>query len=707
MGTQVKDTFCRICEPLCPMRAELNEQGEVVKLVPNREHPISTGFSCHKGLSFTEVHHDPDRANYPMRRRNPRTEAKGDFERVSWDEALTDIGKRLTALKEKYGADSIGTYYGNPIAFNIKAFLPAVSLAAKLGSRRCFGASTQDMANKPVALAAMYGSSQWTIPDFANTDFLLCVGGNPKVSHWTLVSTPNAMGVLRDIHQRGGKVVFVNPRKIESSTPKTGEVLQVKPDSDVYLLAALIHHIDQRGGFDDAIIAKYGKRIDELRAFVGQYPAPRVADVVGVSAEQITGLAEQFMAARSASVYMATGVNQSRQGTLAYWLLNMLSFVTGNLGKPGGNYYARGFLLVSTSEVASTDVFFDTPLGEMRHSYGALPGNLMADFMELEEKDNPVRALIVLSGNPLLSISGEQRLRKAFEKLELIVCIDLYRNATGEMADYVLPASDWLEREDINHVGNGAQPKPYLHYTDAVVAPKYERKNDWWILSRLDQELGLGEVEGDPGDGGEVLDGFLSAGNLDRAALRAEPFGSKLLEPADKGDFFDYLLRHPDKKVDCCPEIFSDSLVRAEAIFTELASEPRDLLKLISLRTNYMHNGALANMGSLKREKHAENALHICPADARERGLEDGATVRVFNDNGALDTTLKFDDSLRSGVVAMSHGYGHQHAGALSRAQARPGVNVNQLLPTGPGSYEKLSNMSHMNGVVVQVEARL
>ncbi|MDB5970122.1 MAG: psrA 2 [Hydrocarboniphaga sp.] len=698
-----KHTFCRICEPLCPLVAELDDSGAVIRLRPDREHPVTRGFACHKGLSYLDVHDDPDRLDYPLRRTNPRSEPVGKFERVTWDEALADIGQRLRGLRDQHGPNAIGTYYGNPVAFNTKGFLPALTLPARIGTRHSFGAGTQDMANKPAALEAIFGSSQWSIPDFYNTHYLLCFGSNPKVSHWTTLSTHKPMHVLHDITSRGGKVRFVNPRRIESVGESTGELIPIRPDTDVYLMAAMLHEIDTTVGFDAQVIHRYGKHVAELRAFVARYPAERVARVTGIAADVIRRLASEFGEAKSASVYMATGVNQGRQGTLAYWLLNMLSFVTGNLGRSGGNYHARGFSPTTTGAPPPAVEYFDTPLGKMRHCFFSLPGNLLSDFIEVEQ--DPIRALLVLSGNPLLSMSGEERLRKALPKLDLVVCIDLYRNATGEYADYILPASDWLEREDLTHTSNGSQPNPYVQYTDAVVPPKGERRSDWWIIARLERELGLDNMlDGDPPQHLGFLDIVLGASKLTVDALRMMPHQTAVLPQAPREAFYDDLLTSEDKKVDCCPELFAEALNRCETIFEELAHEDPHQLKVISLRTNYMHNGNLANMKALKSERHGLNPLHIHPDDAGRRGLVEGDVARVFNDNGSVTTHITYDDTLMPGVVALSHGYGHQQAPGITKAYALPGVNTNRLMPAGPGSYDKLSNMSHMTGVAVEVE---
>jgi anaerobic selenocysteine-containing dehydrogenase len=701
---KVVHTFCRICEPFCPLSAEVDDSGEVVKLRPDKEHPVSLGAACHKGLSYLEVHYDPDRPTSPLRRSNPRAEPIPVFEPISWTQAMDEIGERLRAIRNTWGANAIGTYAGQPAALNSATFFPMYSFGPRVGSTRTFNAATQDTSNKFAAIEAVYGSMQLTIPDFFHTDFLLCLGANPKVSHWTLISTARTMDGLNDIVSRGGKVRFVNPRRIESVRPGAGELIQIKPDTDVYLLAAMLHEIDREGGFDETVIAKHGKNIAGLRAFIARYPPERVAPITGIDVEAIRTLAREFAAAPSASTYMATGSNQGRQGTLTFWLLTMLSFVTGNLGRKGGDYFAKGVSPTATPAASIEAAFFDTPFGKMRHLYMALPATTLPDFIELE--NDPVRALIVLAGNPLLSMPGEARLRKALPMLELMISVDLYRNATAEYADYILPTPDWLERSDVNILANGVQPHPYAQYTEAVVPPRHGRMPDWWILARMEQELGiasaLDETPPNPHAGAEQM---LKASGLSIEALREMPHGTAVLPQPDRSDFYNSAVLSPDKKIDCCPAVFVDAIERCEQLFQGLLAEPAERLKLIGLRTNYMINSNLANMKSLKRPKHAENHLHMSPVDASSRGLKDGDIVRVSNPYGALMVAVLVDDTLLKGVVALSHGYGHQKTRGQTLAYAAPGVNYNQLAPVGPGSFEALSNMAQLTGIPVVVES--
>lgn len=698
-----KRTFCRICEPLCPLVATVDDGGAVVKLEPDREHPVSQGFACHKGLNYLQVHTDPDRVNFPIHRTNPRSEMPGVFERTSWDDAFADIGQRLRAIRDEYGPDAIAVYFGNPVSLNSNAFPLAASLGRLIGSKRNFNAGTQDTANKPAAVEAVLGTlNLFPIPDFAHTHYLLCFGGNPKVSHWTYTSLHRPLSVLQDIVRRGGKVRFINPRRIESANATTGEVTLIKPDSDVYLMAAILHELEAMGRFNDAHIAQHGRNIDGLRTFIASFSPERVEQVTGVDAATIRTIAREYADAPAAALYMATGVNQGRQGTLAYWLMLMMGFVTGNLGRQGGDYYAEGFYPNARAVRPAAPEFVGTEAGPLRVVGGALPGYALGDLIAQEQ--DPIRALIVLSGNPLLSMPGEVKLREALPKLDLMVHVDLFRNATGEYADYVLPAADWLERAECNLSANGMQPQPFLQSVDAVVDPQHERRDDWWIISRLQKELGLpSALDGDAPDMLARSRKILAHTGWTIEGVRAEPAQTALLPQPAREDFYERMVLHEDHRVDCCPAAFADAITRCHAIFAELEGERDGTFKLISLRTNYMHNSSLANMAALKRSAHALNPLHIHPHDAARLGLEEGAVASVSNSFGTISTPVTLDDTLQPGVVAMSHGYGHRQAPGVTRAHAAPGVNVNVLMPTGPDSHEPLSNMAHLTGVAVEI----
>jgi anaerobic selenocysteine-containing dehydrogenase len=706
MAVEKISTYCRVCESACGMLAE-REDNTVVSLRPDKSHPISQGYACLRGLSVLDMHKDEDRLKYPLKRTNSPSEAVGQFERMSWDQSAAEISQRLKDILQKYGTGAVAVYIGNPAA-PISSFGPAMgSFCGKVGINRTFSAATQDCANKFAVGEDVFGTCLLhPIPDIDHTDYLLIIGSNPKISHMSFITVSDPMGKLRAAKQRGATIRYVNPRKIESADG-TGDVIQIKPDTDLYFLGALLHEIERMGGFRQDVISAHGKNIDGLKDFIAQYPPKRVEKVVGIPAEVISSIAREFSQAEKASVYMSTGANMGRQGTLAYWLVQMLSFVTGNLDKEGGNYcsLSLGFNPAMKGIPKPEYPFVDSPFGPLRTIpvLGNLPGNLLADMITTEKE--PIRALFIIAGNPVLSIGGEEHIRKAFGKLDLLVVLDIYRNATGETADYLLPCVDMLERADMTSWFLDLQHTPYVQYTDAVVSPHYERKEKWWILARIEQAMGYPSVLDDTNyDPYGFFNLTLSPANLSVEELKKLPCQTAVIPGSGLGKFYSDWLQTPDHKVDCCPAIYSESIETAKAILHELEGEPEDQLKLIPLRNEFMHNSWFQNLERLKKGEHRTNPVFMNPEDARKRGIEIGDKVRMRNRWGAIEAEVRIDDRLRYGVVAMTHGWGNNNTPGMKVAQKFPGVNVNRLLPHGPGSYEKISNNAHMTGIAVDIE---
>ena len=691
-----KQTFCRVCEPSCGLIASL-EDGAITSLKPDREHPITKGFACHKGLAVLDIHQDPDRLNWPLMRRG------ANLERTSWGEAAVTVGDRIKALQATYGDHAIGVYTGNPLAFNSTAGPAIGSFVSAIGSRRNFSSGTQDCSNKFAASEAVFGSSTiHPIPDIGHTDFLLILGANPRVSHMSFVSIADPIAELRAAKKRGARLVFVDPR-LNESVSGLGELLQIKPDTDTYLLAAMVNHCFSHGLIDAAVTTQYAQGLDHLRAFAAEDSAQKVASVVGLSAEAIEQMATDFATAERAAVYMSTGVNMGRQGALAYWLLYMLSFITGNLGRQGGNKYAQGFYPAAKAGATrgQAPTFEDSPFGSIRKIRGSLPGNLMADM--ILNDPNPIRGLVVISGNPLLSIGNSQQMKAALEKLEFLVVIDIYPSATSEYADVVLPATDMLERADINLSGLGLQYQPFVQFTEPMTKPGFERRPEWQIMALLEQGYEQGNIdEAQIPDPFSRLNHMLKASDTSIEALMNEPVPVKVLPSPNPETFFDSVIQTEAGLIDCCPDSMADARTRCADIFKELERESPSQLKMISRRTNYMLNSWFHNLTRLKRPKHRDNPLYMHPDDAADRQITAGEIVTIANNAGALEVRVEMDATLRPGVVAMTHGWGHQGS-SMQTAASFPGANCNVLLPSGPDSFDPFSNQSFMTGIPVEV----
>ncbi len=689
-------TFCRVCEPSCGLVAHV-EDGQLARVQADRDHPVTKGFACAKGIATFDIHHDPDRVDQPLRHFD------GELRPASWDEALADIARRLQRVLDRHGPSAVGLYGGNPLGFNALGYLSLGAWLGQLGAIRSFSAGTQDCANKFAGSQAVFGSrTVHPLPDIERAGLIFVIGANPRASKGSFISLPNMIQRLREAHQRGATVHFVNPRRIETVDGGVGDTVLLRPDTDVYFMAGLLHELRATGGWRPEVLDAHGTNVDELERFVDDYPVERVAEVTDIDASTLRDLAREIRQADGTAFYMSTGANMGRQGTLAYWLMHMLSLVTGNLDRVGGNLPSIGFYPNARAGKADFGAgFFESEFGRLRR--GNLPGNLLSHYiLDVEE---PIRALVVVAGNPLLSIGGEERLRKAFSQLELVVLVDLYANATAEYADWVLPAADQFERADLTVIGLGLQAQPFVQYTDQVVAPRNERREEWWIFARLAQEMGL-DSPLDRGGAEEhwgKYDHMLAASGLSLEALRASPGGVIELPGLHAGRFFDEVVQLPDGRVDCCPEAFDAARRRCREMFDEMRAVADGLL-LITRRDSFMHNSWMHNVPGLKKAGHDHNPLWLHPADAEARGLVEGTEVRVWNDHGEVVLPLALDEALGRGVAAAAHGWGNAGAPGMSVARAHPGVNINRLMPVGPGSFEELSSQAHMTGVPIRVE---
>src|SRR3954454_24490819 len=486
MAAEERVSFCRICEPLCGMVATV-EDGRVTKLRPDADHPLSRGYACPKGIAMAEVQNDPDRVLYPLKRR------RGGFERVSWEEALDDIGSRLGEVIDSHGRGSIGWYMGNPGAFSYSHALWTKGFLDGLGSPHYYSAGSQDVNNRFAASALMYGSPLVVpIPDLGRTKLLLMVGANPLVSHGSVLSAPRIREQLLEID----RVVVVDPRRTE--TARQFEHVPVRPDSDAWLLLSLLQVIFEEGLADGRFLADAAEGAAQLAHAVRAYPPEETEARTGVPADRARALARDFAVAEGAAAYGRTGSCLGRFGTLVSFLLDALNAVTGNLDRPGGAVFGN-------PPIALDDVAERIGLGtygKRRDRFGGFPdvlGNLPASLLRRkietpseEGSDEPqLRALFVSAGNPLLSVPDGHALERAFGKLDLLVTLDIYVNETGRLADYVLPTTTFYEREDIPVALMPFFPKPFVQVTEAVVEPPGEARQEWEIIHDVSRRIGV------------------------------------------------------------------------------------------------------------------------------------------------------------------------------------------------------------------------
>ena len=404
-----KVTFCRICEPLCGMIATV-EDGRLTALRPDKDHPLSAGFACQKGVAFSEIVNDPDRVTTPLRRKSG-----GGFEPVGWDEAMSDIAARLADIHRRHGSGGIGWYFGNPGAFSyshalsLSTFMLGFGLGLTGGSQRrglhVFTAGSQDVNNRFVASQLLYGSPlALPVPDVLRTELLVVIGANPVVSHGSVLTVPRIKDRMHDIVRRGGRVLVIDPRRTE--TAAQFEWLGIVPDGDAYLLLSLLQVMFGENLVDRAGLARQadgGVWLEQLaRPFNPEVTAPST----GIDADTVRSLARDLVRTRRAAVYGRVGTSIGESGTLTTYLLDAVNLVAGNLDVAGGSMFGRFGLPGERWLGKAGGALLRTIYSRRRSRIGGFPSVLGSEPAGVMAKEittagrGQVRALLVSAGNP-------------------------------------------------------------------------------------------------------------------------------------------------------------------------------------------------------------------------------------------------------------------------------------------------------------------
>src|SRR5262245_35764987 len=259
MSVERHRTFCRICEAHCGLVAEVEGHSQrVLRILPDREHPVSKGYCCAKGLRLGEVHHDRDRLDFPLKR-----SARG-FERIAWSQALSEIGARLRQLRAGHGPRSIGLYRGNPSFFSYQHYLFASAFLEALGSPNAYTSVSVDSNPKFFVATHLYGHPLiQPIADIAHTRLFVCLGSNPAISQMSIIEMPNPVGRLKEVVERGGRVISVDPRRTETAQ-RVGEHLFIRPGTDAYLLLAMLHVLLLERGVSRREVERHAHGFDAL-----------------------------------------------------------------------------------------------------------------------------------------------------------------------------------------------------------------------------------------------------------------------------------------------------------------------------------------------------------------------------------------------------------------------------------------------------------
>lgn len=628
----------------------------VVRVTGDADHPISEGYTCPKGRSLPDVHHDPARLADP-----------------GWEQTLDGLAARLAEVIDRHGPGAIGAYRATHYAFDSAGRAVADRFFRALPTTQLYSAVTVDAPNKTLVPDLMTGAP-FVFPqvDWEAARLLLVVGQNPIVSHGHSVARPNALVALRRLRERGGAIVVADPRTTE--TARLADVhLPLRPGSDPALLAGLVRAVLDAGAADTAFLAECADpaSLEPLSRLVEPFTPAVVAQRCQVDQGLVDHAIDLLLAAGRLAVQTGTGVSMGVAPNVGEWLAWALGAVTGSLDRPGGVLFNPGALRPQEERLTIRPRHSSA---DRRAAYGELPCTALADEIDAGH----LRALFVLGGNPLTTLPDSDRLQRCFADLDVLAVCDIRQTETTEAATHVLPVAGQLERADITSFLDLYFPVPFVQYSPAVVEPPAGRPPMWRIFAGLGRRLalpGFADIEAETDD--TILAGTARRSRVPWESLTAAPSGVAPADTPAPG----WLIpkRLPRGTLDLAP----GELVAQFEAWQAAPLDPDQNLVLVNRRE-------LRQTNSMLRDEDRPPGLLMHPADSARLRFTAGQPVLITSTTGSTTATLEVTESIRPGVVSLPH------------AWSTPGVN---RLTSATDAVDPLTGMPQLSGFPVTVTA--
>jgi thiosulfate reductase/polysulfide reductase chain A len=678
---ELKKTCCQFCSNMCGVLVAV-EGGRVASIRGNPEHPMSHGFTCERVRIAPKWLYHPDQLKYPLKRVGRRGEGK--WQRVGWDEALEEIGSKLLDLKEKHGPETLGVFEGT---YRGNDYWPRGRFLSLFGNPHNIFApgiicGINDMA---INMAVMGDVTTYAI-EMSNSRCVVYWGANPSES-----SLRNWAGILKKKRKGDTKVIVVDPR--QTKTADIADIwLRLRPGTDTALALGWLNVIINEELYDKEFVAQWTVGLDELRNRVQEYPPQRVAEITGVPAEKIVEAARTYATNGPACMPYGVAIDQlGLNGTRTEQCKIIMRAITGNLGVLGGHLITRpgepvnGGKFVTEAEMTMMQLL---SMEQRRKQMGfdlcrlvSLNGwSLMAPHLErvygvpspvtvqiqahttllwrsiLSGKPYPVKALIAWGSNPLAWAGNTRLVFEALksDNLELHVVQELFMTPSAQLADYVLPATSWMERDLCTNMMDFGS---LLLAGEKAVEPLGERRDIYEFFRGL--AVAVGQEEHWPWRTTEEVSNY-----------RLKPTGLTFRDVVDRSAVFPDTLElqpwkktgfpTPSGKIELYPSILEKLGYDPLPFYEEPPESPLRLPEVakeypLTLNTggNFMpmfHSEFMhKDIGS--REKHPDPLMDIHPDTARRLGIADGDWAYIETRRGRIKQKARYNSGMLPDVV--------------------------------------------------------
>jgi anaerobic selenocysteine-containing dehydrogenase len=668
MAVEILRSACPLdCPDSCSLEVRV-EDGRVIKLDADGRNPYAQGTICGKVRGFPERLYAPERIAHPMRRVGAK--GSGDFERISWEDALGTIAERLATARARTGGSSILPYsYGGS-----NGVLSQNSTDALLFER--LGAIDLDhtvcAAATGRAATGLYGKMTGVaLDDYVHAQLIVVWGANPAASGIHLIP------VLQEAQRRGAKLVVVDP--LRSGTAKRADLhLQPHPGTDVAVALALHRHLFEEGHADQAFLREHTSGAEELRRRAAPWTFERAAEVSGVPAAALRSLAELYVASNPAVVRCGWGLERNRNGGSAVASVIALPAVAGKFGVVGGGYTMSNSGQWKFGEVNRTNSSADEFSSRTNSSADEFSGprgrgmprrklnmNLLGEALAERASDGTpsIDVLFVYNSNALATTPRQNAVRDGLEREDLFtVVFEQVLTDTARYADIVLPATTFLEHDEISR-GYGAL---VLHRARPAIAPVGEARPNLAVFADLLQRLAL-DRPGDALDPATLYERLVPDAST-RQALDERGTVRATFDGAERPiQFVNVFPKTADRKVHLVPEALDHEAPLGLYGFQENPWQADGSLTLLSPSTNKRTS---STFGERVKEK---ATVDLSPGEAGRRGLKSGDWVEVSNRFGRVELQARVTDDVPDGIAVMVKG--------LWDKDTRRGGTANALAP--------------------------
>ena len=632
MVKSVRVVCAHDCPDMCSLIAHV-EDGKVVRVQGDPDHPYTAGFACGKVNRDADLVNSPERIKTPLKRSGPK--GSGQFTPISWDEALDEIAAEWKAIiKESGPLALLGYAYSAHQGLMNRGLVNGLFHA--LGSSRLQAGTVCDTCCEEawnVTVGPVGGADP---EDVVHSDLMISWGADlaaTNVHFWALAEEQKK--------KRGMPIVVIDPRRTRSA--KAADLyLPIKIGTDAALALGLMHILVRDKLANRDYIAKHTLGFDKVeREVLPKFTPVRTAEITGLSVADIEKLAAMYGRAKSALIRLGEGMTRLAAGGQALRTVVLLPGVSGHYAAKGG-----GALLLTA---ASCDLNYAAVRKPSGPATARQVNHLRLGEELLNMKDPPIRSIYISANNPAVTCPEVHKVRKGLSREDLFTVVhDPFMTDTAKFADILLPAASYLETDDL-YRAYGAY---WMQWGQQAAKPHGEARSNFDVAQALAKRMGLTDAifslspqdaarelfKGSTGPASKADPQKLFAGEPIHIKhdWQGQPFGT----PSGKLEFYSDQLAK--QGVSPMPDWNEDPIEAADA--------KKWPLRLLTAPGYFQAHTAFSGVGFLRtREGKPFCVLH--PEDAKQRGLKDGVDVRLFNDRGEIGLTLRVSDEVQPGVV--------------------------------------------------------